>query len=123
MLAAGEQRLDRKARGAVQVIEYLRMLEELVVFDHRLEGFTVDEMVIGAVDVTRTHRPRGVRYADRDLLGTLLEQRAHEAGLACPGRGRNGKQAGSVHAIFQVAAYKGDGATYCNDSWSLDQYT
>jgi len=85
-LARLQQVVDRPARGAVTVAEYLRVFDKLAVRGHGLELLRAHEIVVHAVGLARARRTRGVRYRKREIAHALHEF-VRQAGLAGAGSG------------------------------------
>jgi predicted alpha-1,6-mannanase (GH76 family) len=95
-VAAAQLPLDEIARGAVEVIEHLGVLQERVLRRQLLELRHADEMVFAPVALVRAARARGVR--DRQPQpGLALKQGVDEGGLARAGGGGDHEQPAALH--------------------------
>ena len=69
-------------RGAVEVAEHFGTFQEVTVLDHFDELFALDEVIVHAIDLARTHGAGGVRNRYPDLR-LNVDQGLDQAGLAC----------------------------------------
>ena len=91
VFAGVQQRLDLRSRSAVEIVEYLRVFQELMRLDHALKLGLVDKEVIAAVLLGGALTSCGVgdRKAQRRLA---LHQRPHQRRLARTRRCGNHEQ-------------------------------
>ena len=72
----------RLPRGAVEIVEHLGMLEEVIGGDHLTKRRGVDEVVVLPVDLARARCTCGVGDGQRQRLPRRLQHRPQQAGLA-----------------------------------------
>jgi hypothetical protein len=94
----GELLLHRPAAGAIEVVEDLRVFQELALGDQLLELRHAHEVVLAPRLLGRA--PGASRMRDRNVkLWMALEQRLHQRRLPRPGRRSDYEQAATA-AIF-----------------------